>query len=840
VTIKPKSVVRATLFTAVSALIAFGQSYQGGARALVADKQGSALPRAQVRLIDEATKITRDSITNSEGQYVFTAVEPATYTIEIVAAGFAKLERKGVVIGTQQFLTLDFQLDVGAVTQTVEVTSAVPLVDITDASNGQVLDSQKLQSLPAAGRDPYLFEKLDNNVVATSAITGSSKFEDQTGVSQVTIAGGPVAANNYLIDGVPITDLNNRSVIIPSLEAIREVNLQANTYDAEIGRTGGGVFNTVLKSGSNTLHGTLYGETRQTGWEALPFFYVPGTPIDVDYYNYAGSIGGPVIVPHVYNGKNKTFFWLTEEGYRQHTPGTGSYYVPTAAERTGDFSASNVQIFDPFDSLVPCPPPYTSAQRCRQPFPGNKIPPSLINPVGSAIVNLMPLPIQRVTGYGQPDFVRTAFIGVRADEFIGKIDHQFFPWWFSNVSYMHYGSKEPSVNTLGTSVGSSTPTITHLLYRKVDAVSNNNTFTLNPTTVLTVGYGFNRFPNNTLDLSDGYNQTKLGLPASYVNSLQKASFPQISMQTAAPLGTNNAGPAVFYSRSFVVGLAKSLGRHSIQIGYDFRSLSVDFTDTTLANGQYSFANTFSEELPNAGTISTGADVADLLLGTPTSGSVTTTTRLRLNVHYNGAYVQDNFRITPHVSLTMGLRYEYEPGISERSNQFAVGFDPNVVNPISSTSGVMSKGGIEFAGLNGYSTHCCQSNNGLFSPRVGLALSPFSNLTIRMGYGVFYAPAFYTANSSVAPGYTQTNTYVASNDGNVTPANSLSNPFPNGIQKPSGNSQGYLTGIGNSLTTISQDRRAPFVEQYSFDVQRELPWQMALGRICGSQRQRPDH
>jgi hypothetical protein len=811
------------LFSVVLITTVSGQSYQGGVRGLIADTQGVALPNVQVSVMNESTTITRASVTNLDGQYVFTAVEPATYTISIVATGFKKVERKSVVVGTQQFLTLDFRLEIGSVDQSVDVTSAVPLVDVSSASNGQVFDTQKLENLPAPMRNPYLFERLDNNVVNASTISGNSKFSDQTGVSNVSIAGGPPAANNYLIDGVPITDVTNRSVIIPPLEAIKEVSLQANTYDAEVGRTGGGTFSTVLKSGTNALHGVLYAETAQTAWAALPYFFKSGV-YNIDYYNYAGAIGGPIRIPHIYDGGDKTFFWITEEGYQNRSASTAAVYVPTSAERTGDFSASSAKIYNPFAPLVSCPAPYTASQKCRQPFPNNKIPSNLINPVGLAIASVMPTSQNSVTTYGLTNFAQSLFAGRRADEFVGKVDHQFFRWWYANFSYAHFRSTVPGTNSLGGLAGNSQE---RTLYRNVDAIAQNNTITLNPTTVLTVGYGFNRFPNNYVDATSGYNQADLGLPSSYVGALQKASFPGITMQTAASLGNNNPGFGVFYSRSFVAGLAKSLGRHSVKVGYDFRTLSVDFTDTTFANGTYSFSNIFSEELPNAGTSATGADIADLLLGTPASGAVSTTSRLRLNVHYQGAYVQDNFRASSRITLNLGLRYEYELGIRERNNQFAVGFDSIVTNPLTTTSGVATKGGIEFAGQNGYPTHCCDASHTMFSPRFGIAFALLPKTTIRAGYGVFYAPVFYTSSSSVAPGYTQTNIYVASNDGNVTPANSLSNPFPTGIQQPSGNTQGYLTGVGNSLTTMSQYRRSPIVQQYSFDIQQELPWHIAL-------------
>ena len=229
----------------------------------------------------------------------------------------------------------------------------------------------------------------------------------------------------------------------------------------------------------------------------------------------------------------------------------------------------------------------------------------------------------------------------------------------------------------------------------------------------------------------------------------------------------------------VAALAKTLGRHSLKSGFDFRTLSEDFTDTSFSNGTYSVANTFSEELPNAGNVTTGADMADLLLGTPTSGVVTTVSPLQLNVHYYGAYIQDNYRIKPRVTLTAGLRYEYELGIRERNNHFVVGIDPNVINPISNASGVVTKGGVKFAGQNGYPVHCCDASHTMFSPRLGIAIAFTPTTTLRGGYGLFYAPVYYSANASVAPGYTQTNVYVASNDGDVTAANTLLNPFPGG-------------------------------------------------------------
>jgi hypothetical protein len=816
----PRLLILLPLLSLTSVATLCAQSYQGGVRGLVTDPQASVVPKVQVGLTDEATHVARTAVTDSAGQYVFTAVEPATYTVSVAAAGFEKLVKKSVVVGDQQFLTLDFQLKVGSSTQSIEVTAGAPLVDVSDASNGQHLDSQKLEDLPAINRNPYVFERLDNNVVNAATVAGNSKFSDQSGVANVSIAGGPPNVNNYLVDGVPITNLDNQSVFIPAIEAVKEVNLQANTYDAEIGRTGGGTFNTVLKSGTNAIHGVLWGVDGQTAWAARTYFLKPGSPYDIDFDNYAAAVGGPIRIPHVYNGKDKTFFWLTDEGYKGNANVTITTYVPTALERTGDFSQSSVTVYNPFLPLVACPAPYKATQLCRQPFAGNKIVAPYLNTVGLNIANELPLPNEAVTTYGASDYFNSFFYSRHANEFIGKLDHQLFPWWYANFSYVHFSSNVlSSPSALGGFAGS---TLSDHLFRDVDGVAQNNTIILNPTTVLTAGYGFNRFPNKYVDIDNGFNQSTLGFPASYVSALQLSAFPNITMQTAATQGNNNPGFAVFYSRSIVAAIAKTWGLHSIKAGYDFRTISEDFTDTSFANGTYTVDDTFSEELPNAGNLSTGADIADLLLGTPTSGVVTTVSPLRLNVHYHGFYVQDDYRVKPRLTVNVGLRYEYELGIRERSNHFVIGLDPNATNPISTTSGVPTKGGVEFAGQNGYPVHCCDASHTKFSPRVGLALQVHPGTTLRAGYGIFYAPIYYTANSSIVPGYTQTNVYVASNDGNVTAANTFNNPFPNGIQPPSGNSQGYLTGIGNSLTYMSQNLRSPLVEEYSADIEQALP------------------
>src|SRR5579862_1690640 len=297
------------------------QTFVGGVRGLILDPNGAAVPGVNVTLQNEATGTLRSTVSNGGGEYVFNQVDPATYTISAEASGFKKLERKGVVVGTQENISVDLKMELGQVSESIQVTTEVPLIENATASNGQVLSTQQIDDLPNLGRNTFLLSKLNNNVVP-SGPPAWNRFQDQTGSSNLSIGGGPIRGNNYLIDGVPVTDANNRAVIIPTEEGVSEMKLQTGTYDATMGRTAGGVFNTVIKSGTNTIHGDVLGYYRPEGGTANFFFNnltgQPATP--ESWENWAASLGGPIVIPKVYNGRNKTFFFVATEGYLDAQP----------------------------------------------------------------------------------------------------------------------------------------------------------------------------------------------------------------------------------------------------------------------------------------------------------------------------------------------------------------------------------------------------------------------------------------------------------------------------------------------------------------------------------------
>ncbi|MBL8229635.1 MAG: TonB-dependent receptor [Bryobacterales bacterium] len=816
----------------------WAQSYFGGIRGQVTDSAGGAIATIKVTITDAGTNVARSTLTNESGEYVFSAVAPAAYVITVEAPGFKRLERPGVVVATQQFLTLDLKMEVGQVTESVMVTEEIPLMETSNASTGQVVDRQKLLDLPNLGRNPFMMAKIAPNVVQV----GDPRFnrmQDQSGSSQISIAGGPVRGNNYLLDGVPITDANNRAIIIPTIEAVGEVKVQANTYDAEMGRTGGGVFNAFLKSGSNDIHGSAFGYMREGSWLANDFFNNrngvarPNTP----FRNYGASFGGPVWIPKIYNGRNRSFFWLAGEAYRQKSAVSQEFALPTAAERMGDFSAARTRsgamqtIYDPLSTRL------VDGVYVRDPFAGNVLPGNRIHPAGRAIASYFPSPGRSASFHGAPNFLANSVLGDRADQVTAKVDHEFFPWWRANVSYLHYGSREPGENWFGTL---STPT-GWLLYRKVDATQWNNSFTPNPTMVINVRYGFNRFPNDTRTVADGFNPATLGLPSSYVNQLQYLRFPTIGMQNFSNLADSNGTWEMFHSRNLLGSVAKYIGKHSLKAGADYRVINIDFLPLSNISGRFNFNDQFTRRDALRGGDGTGSDMASLLLGFPAGGDVRQFTKLLTYTRYYAGYFQDDWRITPKLTLNLGLRYEWETGLAERENRLVVGFDRNVVSPLAANvTGVLPRGGVMYAGVNGNASTCCNPNRNKFAPRIGVAWAVSPKTTIRGGYGLFWAPVRYESNTDIALGYLVSTELIGSNDGGLSPSANLSNPFPGGVLRPVGNALGLLAGVGQSFGFFDQARRSPYVHQYSFDVQRELPGKIALslGYVGSFSRQLP--
>ena len=849
---------RATLLLGASLVMAsagvvFGQGFQGGLRGSIKDA-GGVIPGVEVTLTNEQTNIKRSTVTNERGEYNFANVDPGNYGVKASLQGYKTADRGGIRVATQQFLTLDLTMEVGSITENVTVTGSAPLIETSNASQGTVLDSAALQTLPAPGRNAFMIGTTVPTVIA-SGDTQFNRQQDQTNASLLSLGGGTRRGNNYTLDGVPITDLRNRASANPTIEALDDVKVQVHTYDAEMGRTGGGVFNTTLRSGTNNFHGTAFYQTRPLALEKNNYFSdiarqqalnagdsataaLLGKPNN-PYYLGGGGFGGPI-------KKDRTFFWFAAENYTDTQTRNASELMPTAAERAGDFSAlttgsgQRVTIYDPLTRL---------------PFPGNIIPSNRINPVSAAMLKYLPLPdINRDNG--TDNYSRTSLIkSTWTQEYTMKVEHKFTDRVSLSGFYLYNRSDEPCANYFGTADQTEpnrfADPLDYLLVRRPQILALNNTWVLNDSSVMALRFGLTRFPDNDT-LTAPFDPSTLGFSQTFLNQITVKKFPDINIR-----GYNNEGQTLgaidpvdrnWKSVSANGAYSKFVGSHTFKAGADFRKIGLDFFNPGNGAGFFEFDKDITSS--NGGNSSTtdGNAVAAFLLGYPSSlsnrqSTISLSTPVNLFTYYYGGYAQDDWRVNSKFTLNYGLRLEHETGMAELNNNFTVGFDTKATNALSSvtipadgvagTTGRTVTGGLMYAGVNGNPTTQGNPPKLKASPRVGAVYSINSNTVLRAGYGLYWAPYNYPTPSTSANNYGQVgysqNTVspqVLAAAGGV-PTISISNPFPNGIVQPLGNSLGALTGVGTNISYVDQNSTAPRVQQYSIDLQRELPGAQAI-------------
>jgi len=819
-----------------AAATAFAQGFQGGIRGAVRDPNG-VVPGVEVTITNESTNIKRAVVNNEAGEYVFAAVEPGTYTVRAALQGFKTVERRGLRVGTQQFLVIDLLLEVGAIEESVTVTGQSPLIETANASQGTVLDSSALQSLPPPGRNAFMI----GVTVPTVIPTGDTQFnrqQDQTNASLLSLGGGTRRGNNYTLDGVPITDMRNRASANPTIEALDDLKVQVHTYDAEMGRTGGGVFNTTAKSGTNNYHGSAFYQTRPIWAEENNYFSgkaglpKPNNP----YYLGGGSFGGPIV-------KNRTFFFFASEDYHDVQTRNVSVTMPTALERAGNFSKTTnaagapVIIYDPLT---------------HQPFPGNIIPANRFNQVAVNMLKYLPVPdVDRDNGGA--NYNRTSLINNKFEqEYTFKAEHKFSDKVSLTGFYLYNHTDEPCANYFGSADQNDPNRFAdpgdYILKRRPQILALNNTWVVNDSSVLALRFGKTVFPDNNT-LSADFDPATLGFSQNYLGQIQLQKFPYVRIRgydqgtNTRTFGAINPTKIDWKSTSANGSFSKFFGTHTMKLGADFRNIALDTFIPGQGAGSFDFDKDFTSS--NGGTSSTtdGNAFASFLLGYPSSlatrpSQLTATTPLNVFTNYYGGYIQDDWRVKPNLTLNYGLRIEHEPGLREANNNFTVGFDPAITSalssitipadPVAGTPARQVTGGLMYAGVNGNKVTQGNPPNVKWSPRVGAVYSMNANTVVRGGYGLYWAPFNYpipdtTTNNYGQVGFTN-NTIVAQSLSNPV---ALDNPFPNGIQLPSGSSRGALTNLDSNIGYVDQNRTAPRVHQYSVDVQRELPGAMAI-------------
>lgn len=813
------------------------QEYRSTISGTVTDPSGASVPNVKIEATERNTGARYETVSGPSGDYSLPFLPPGPYTLTAEAAGFKKHTQEGVNVTANQRLTINIALQIGNQVETVTVTADASMLQTATASVGQSISENQIASLPMNGRTPLTLAQLSFGVTPSSDPRFTRPF-DNAGPSGFSMGGGQAQSNELLLDGAPDMTRNRRVAYNPPVDAVQEIKVEAFQPDAAYGSTGGGTVNVVLKSGTNDLHGSLYEFHQNQRLKATPFFTnAAGQRKPVTRFNQYGlTIGGPVVLPKIVNGRNRLFFFFGAEGIRQSEPEPAFSTVATAAQRRGDFSqllsvGSAYQLFDPTTGVR------EGSRIRRQPFANNIIPASRLNPVAQRFLEFIPQP--NFTG-GPADGTNNFFSNmVRSDvfsSFMGRIDfivsdrHKFFLSGRYNDRVENRGNRFSNLAT-----GNN-------LLRQNWGVTLDDLYTLSPTFIINTRLNWTRFVEGSIRPSDGFDFTSLGLPASLKASSAKNVLPIVDFSNFTDIGHSGGDRTPFDSYQIFLAATKIYGRHTFKFGTDLRTQRESSNSFGNSSGAFTFAqNWLRGPLDNAPNAPLGQDLGAFLLGLPTGGSFDVNATRTQSSKYVSLFVQDDWRVSANLSFNFGLRYEKETGTIERHNRAVRGFDPAAslsitaaaraaytVNPspLLPPSQFNPAGGLIFADPDNRRIYETPSN--VFGPRFGFSWSPAilgARTVIRGGAGFFYQ-TFGTFGIQ-QPGFSQRTQLVATLDNFLTPAATLSDPFPGGIQQPAGAFAGVNTFLGQSVRFVQRELDQPYTVRWNFNVQRELTRNLLL-------------
>ena len=827
----------------------YGASWAQETRAIISgtvtDPQGAVVARAQIEIKNLETNVVTKVETNESGRYTSPPVNPGQYMVTVSAPGFRTAVRSNIELRVADRMLLDFQLELGATTETVTVTAEAPLVETGTASQSTTINRELVATLPTYARDVFELVRYTAGVQGgTRGMWGQRPFD--AGDNSVRILGGAANTNEVLLDGSPNTYRETTAVAqttSPPPDAVAEVKIQTNVYDAEYGRTGGGVITVNLKSGTNDYHGVLGWYLRNDVLNANTFESnaVGGAKTSFRMHQPVAQFQGPVRLPRLYDGRDRTFFMYAIDIYRNARPQPSSMVVPTALERQGDFSRTfvsgtsgpTVAIYDPL-TTTPSGSRYT-----RTPFPGNKLPPSRINPIAAKIMELVLEP-DRVAPRGQPNLLITPnYDHEPFNSHVFRLDHVLTGEHRLFVTTRYNNRHQTNGVGLGLSAyqARGTPYVsTSYKHWRVDhSATFNLTSVISPTVVSTARASWNRH-EFAIDLYGfGFDPTTLGFPPALLAQAQSKSFPAISIGGYSELGpTRSGGNVLNFSDTWSLGetLSKVVGEHALRFGGEAR-LMLNNQSSRMPTLSITTNAGFTRADPLVASATSGDGLASFLLGYPSALTSEYTNFPAQGQRYYGVFFQDDWRITRRLTLNLGARWEYESPITDRYDRFVRGFDFTTVTTLGSPDGPQIRGGLLFADRNHRLPYKRDLNN--ISPRTGYAYQVSSKLVLRGGWAITYDPTAVIAPATGFSATTSPSTSVA-NAGLVPvtlpgcsgpSCGMLSNPFPDGILRPPGRSKGLQTNVGQSISFVWPERTVPYSHTFSAGIAYQLPLRSVL-------------
>jgi Carboxypeptidase regulatory-like domain/TonB dependent receptor len=833
-----KSKIVAVMMFVCCAPMVFAQESRGTIAGRITDPSSSALAGVQVRALNTQTGASASSRTNESGLFNIPYLLPGVYQVSAELAGFSKLERNGIEVRVSETVDVNLSMTVGDVTQVLNVGGDTPLLETSSVSMGQVVDQKRLVDLPiASGNAAELVLLAPGTTNATDLRSRKAAFNN--GPSQVTTDGNAQYSNEFAIDGVPNTFASGSSPRIafsPPQGALSEFKIETTSYDASLGHTPGSLVNMTTASGTNQFHGEVHEFLGNAALDAPSFFQNKSSLAKPQYEDnrFGGTIGGPVIIPKLYNGRQKTFFLYSYEGNKWGTPGTATGTVPTDAEKGGDFSAllklgSSYQLYDPNTTVA-----NANGTFSRQPLAGNIIPANRINPVAASIAKYWAEPNTAGTSAGSNNYAYNSTTQEDYYVHFGRLDH--------NISEKHriflrvdYDYWEEHKNNLYSNIASGI-----ILNRINRGLAFDDVYVIGPSTIFNFRYGITdqEFPEQRQ--SRGISLASLGFSPGLTSLIpaNQATFPTVNIAGFSGFGAVESGDGTNTSliNSFNAGLTTQVKSHSIHYGIDFRiyrAFQNRFPNDVAP--AFTFNNTYTRATSTSAAAPLGAELAQFLLGIP-DGNMTRSSSYADQELYFGGFIHDQWKVNRKLTLNIGLRLEHETPITERYNRAVLGFDNSTANPIAAqavanyaahpipeipVTSFKVVGGLKFVGGNN-GRDLWDQQSVAWLPRFGFAYELTPKTILRGGYGLFFDTLGTNRSPAIQTGFTATTPITNSFDNGLTFSGTLANPFPNGLQSPAGSSLGLATNLGQNLSVYSPYRPQPYAQRWSFDVQRELP------------------
>jgi hypothetical protein len=841
------------LFLTVS--VAYAQDDRGSISGLVTDTTGAVIPKAAVTITNESTNVAQSATAGDAGVYTVNYLIPGLYTVTVSSPGFKQFSETHVRLEVAGHAGVDAKLQVGAQTEMVTVEgSGGARLKTEDSTLGFTVEGRSAQELPLLYSNPFELQLLAPGVQSTTLNSATHTYEG--GPESAKVNGAQSGQTEFTLDGAP--DTRNGGAVttayVPSKETLGEFKLVTSPYDATVSHSSGASLDASLKSGTSKFHGggTWYFQPPDVD---APAFSLGNKSAPAAKYNReTAEVDGPIL-------HNKLFFMAGwERQFNQQAASTTTQTVPTIAEKKGDFSAllplgslisntvrckvgsttylaapyNSYQIFNPFSTT---PDPNCPGQVLRTPYANNII--TNMDPVAAKILSYYPDPTgSAVEGTnGTNNFVSNVSNIDNYWSVSTRLDYQLSP---NQKLFGHFITSkrvQPGKNSFFP--GASGQTLT--LKNYAEAIDYVNT--LSPTMVLNARFSYSRFTTVT-SLTSPTTSTDLGVnPNAIAGANPKAAgFPQVKVTGYATLGNSDPGYEADNVPLALISISKSKGRHDMQFGAEWRDYKANKADLTQEHLSISATGSFMKGPSNTGatTSAIGQGLAGLEAGIAESTAMTLNAATASDTSYWSGFFQDNWKVTPTLTLNLGLRYEYGSPIQERHNKSVAAFAFNTPNPIAAqaianynanpspllpAAQFKVNGGFLYAGTPAYpSSNLWTAQKGNFSPRIGFSWSPTNKMVLRGGYGIFYSQLGEYVQYGNPIGYTQvTNTVATQNSGVTVRTDTLSNPFPTGLTPPSGNANGMLQSVGTSISGLfNQNPKSPYNERFSLGLQYQLP------------------